>query len=142
MRDDDDMKPRFSHAEMKSMRLVKVEKDGRENHGELPASWSNSKQAAVDPTKLCESCQNSRFLDRKGFATNRKMAKEIDKIFKKYKKIDKDGSHFVLGWRLYGNKDHVRFQEADGCGCGCGDIAPLNHPKPRKKKASPKKSRR
>ena len=141
MRDDDDMKPRFSHAEMKSMRLVKVEKDGRENHGELPASWSNSKQAAVDPTKLCQSCQNSRFLDRKGFATNRKMAKEIDKIFRKYKKMDKDGTHFVLGWRLYGNKDHVRFQEADGCGCGCGDIAPLSSAKSKKKPAKRKAKR-
>jgi hypothetical protein len=34
---------------------------------------------------------------------------------------DKHGAHFVLGWRLYPNKDHPRWnQDVHSCGCGCG----------------------
>jgi hypothetical protein len=39
------------------------------------------------------------------------------------KKQDKNGAQFLLGWRLYPNRDHPRWKnnkDAHSCGCGCG----------------------
>jgi hypothetical protein len=37
------------------------------------------------------------------------------------KATDKYGAHFVLGWRLYPNKEHPRWsKDVHSCGCGCG----------------------
>ena len=46
----------------------------------------------------------------------------IAKAVKAKKNADKNGSHFVLGWRLYPNKAHPRWNSKDvhSCGCGCG----------------------
>ena len=35
---------------------------------------------------------------------------------------DKSGQHFLLGWRLYPNRDHPRWKNKNvhSCGCGCG----------------------
>jgi hypothetical protein len=60
--------------------------------------------------------------DKCGYKANRELAKMIGKAVEAKKKSDKNGAHFVLGWRLYPNKDHPRWKskEVHSCGCGCG----------------------
>jgi hypothetical protein len=60
--------------------------------------------------------------DKCGYKANRELAKLISKAVRANKKSDKRGDHFVLGWRLYPNKDHPRWKGNDdhACGCGCG----------------------
>ena len=57
-----------------------------------------------------------------GYKANRQLADVIAKAVKAQKEADKNGAHFVLGWRLYPNKDHPRWNDKDvhSCGCGCG----------------------
>jgi hypothetical protein len=60
--------------------------------------------------------------DKCGYQANRDLAKIIAKAVRAKKNTDKSGAHFVLGWRLYPNKDHPRWKSKDvhSCGCGCG----------------------
>ena len=60
--------------------------------------------------------------DQCGYQANRELAAMIGKAVRAKKNSDKNGSHFVLGWRLYPNKDHPRWKGKDehACGCGCG----------------------
>jgi hypothetical protein len=60
--------------------------------------------------------------DKCGYDANRQLAKLIEKAMRSVKKGDKGGQHFVLGWRLYPNKNHPRWGSKDvhSCGCGCG----------------------
>ena len=60
--------------------------------------------------------------DKCGYEANRKLAKLIEKAMRTMKKTDNGGQHFVLGWRLYPNKSHPRWNGKDdhACGCGCG----------------------
>jgi hypothetical protein len=64
-----------------------------------------------------------RATDQCGNKANRELAALISKAVRAKKKSDKHGEHFVLGWRLYPNKDHPRWKagkDDHGCGCGCG----------------------
>lgn len=60
--------------------------------------------------------------DKCGYQANRELAEMISKAVRAKKKGDKNGAHFVLGWRLYPNKSHPRWNNKDvhSCGCGCG----------------------
>ena len=60
--------------------------------------------------------------DKCGYRANRELAEMIRKAVRAKKNVDEDGSHFVLGWRLYPNKAHPRWnsKEVHSCGCGCG----------------------
>jgi hypothetical protein len=60
--------------------------------------------------------------DKCGYRTNRDLAEMISKAVRAKKNSDKRSAHFVLGWRLYPNKDHPRWKSKDvhSCGCGCG----------------------
>ncbi len=60
--------------------------------------------------------------DKCGYQANRELARLIQKAMRSMKKTDKGGQHFVLGWRLYPNKSHARWNNTDvhSCGCGCG----------------------
>jgi hypothetical protein len=60
--------------------------------------------------------------DKCGYQANRELAAMIKRAVKAKKNSDKQGEHFVLGWRLYPNKRHPRWKgKADhACGCGCG----------------------
>ena len=60
--------------------------------------------------------------DKCGYQANRDLAVMIDKAMRAKKNSDKSGAHFVLGWRLYPNKAHPRWNSKDvhSCGCGCG----------------------
>ena len=60
--------------------------------------------------------------DKCGYQANRQLAEMIRKAVRAEKKGDKHGEHFVLGWRLYPNKEHPRWgaKDAHSCGCGCG----------------------
>ena len=57
-----------------------------------------------------------------GYQANRELAKIISKAVRAKKNSDAKGAHFVLGWRLYPNKDHPNWEREDvhSCGCGCG----------------------
>ena len=60
--------------------------------------------------------------DKCGYGANRDLAAMIAKAMRAKKNSDKNGAHFVLGWRLYPNKEHPRWNSKDvhSCGCGCG----------------------
>jgi hypothetical protein len=60
--------------------------------------------------------------DKRGYQANRELARLIERAMRAVKKADKGGQHFVLGWRLYPNKCHPRWNNRDvhSCGCGCG----------------------
>jgi hypothetical protein len=60
--------------------------------------------------------------DKCGYQANRELAEMIKKAVRAKKNGDKHGQHFVLGWRLYPNKDHPRWgaEDVHSCGCGCG----------------------
>ena len=60
--------------------------------------------------------------DKCGYQANRDLAEVIRQAVRAKKNRDKNGAHFVLGWRLYPNKDHPRWKskEVHSCGCGCG----------------------
>ncbi len=60
--------------------------------------------------------------DKRGYRANRELAALIKNAVGAKKNRDKNGTHFVLGWRLYPNKDHPRWKSKDdhACGCGCG----------------------
>jgi hypothetical protein len=61
--------------------------------------------------------------DKCGYMANRELADLIKAAVKAKKNADKHGEHFVLGWRLYPNKQHPRWKagkDDHGCGCGCG----------------------
>jgi hypothetical protein len=60
--------------------------------------------------------------DKCGHEANRELARLIENAMRRVKKSDKSGQHFVLGWRLYPNKNHPRWNTKDvhSCGCGCG----------------------
>jgi hypothetical protein len=60
--------------------------------------------------------------DKCGYQANRELAAMIKKAVRAKKNGDKHGRHFVLGWRLYPNKDHPRWgaENVHSCGCGCG----------------------
>ncbi|MFZ0839829.1 MAG: hypothetical protein WAM77_20385 [Xanthobacteraceae bacterium] len=61
-------------------------------------------------------------INKGDYADNRELARLISKAMRAAKKSDKAGQQFVLGWRLYPNKNHPRWKdrEAHACGCGCG----------------------
>jgi hypothetical protein len=60
--------------------------------------------------------------DKCGYKANRELAEMIKQAVQAKKIADKNGEHFVLGWRLYPNKNHPRWKSKDvhSCGCGCG----------------------
>jgi hypothetical protein len=61
-------------------------------------------------------------INKDDYANNRELARLISKAMRAAKKSDKAGQQFVLGWRLYPNKNHPRWKDNDvhACGCGCG----------------------
>jgi hypothetical protein len=66
--------------------------------------------------------KHSQATDKTGYRTNRELAKLIREAVRAKKRTDKHGARFVLGWRLYPNKDHSIWSNDDlhSCGCGCG----------------------
>src|SRR6478609_9504760 len=61
-------------------------------------------------------------INKSDYADNRELARLISKAMRVAKKSDKAGRQFVLGWRLYPNKNHPRWKDSEvhACGCGCG----------------------
>jgi hypothetical protein len=115
-------KPKLSQADLKERRGMKVE-DGRVYHAELPGVFTDAEAASkANPNDPNSPYFGSQFFDPHGHAANRELAKKIEEAFRSLKKVDKDGPHFVLAWRMYPNKDHPRWQREDPhmCGCGCG----------------------
>src|ERR1700675_2473176 len=95
------------------MTRVKLKKAARTTaHGKVRAALPGVKTDA----------QDAKATDKCGYAANRDLSKLIGKAVRAKKKSDKKGAHFVLGWRLYPNKDHPRWSGKDvhSCGCGCG----------------------
>jgi hypothetical protein len=67
-------------------------------------------------------------MDRQAHTANRDLAKRIREAVAATKPSDKNIPRFVLGWRLYPNRDNPFWNDAGGphvCGCGC---ACYSHP--------------
>src|SRR6266571_7589671 len=78
--------------------------DGREFFQALPAVISDAKVASqANPSDPKSVYQGAKSSNPNGHAENLALAKEIAAVFKKHKKSDQQGSHFVLAWRLYPN---------------------------------------
>ena len=97
--------PKLSKAKLRSSARRTSEGKGRTS---LPGVKTDAKHANAS--------------DKCGYQANRELAELISKAVQLKKKADKNGAHFVLGWRLYPNKDHPRWNSKDvhSCGCGCG----------------------
>jgi len=98
--------PKMTRAKLKSSARKTSEGKGRVL---LPGAKTDAKD--VNATDKC------------GYEANRKLAKLIEKAMRTMKKTDKGGQRFVLGWRLYPNKDNPRWKtgkDDHSCGCGCG----------------------
>jgi hypothetical protein len=97
--------PKMSRAKLKKGARKTAQGKGR---APLPGVKTDAKH--VNATDKC------------GHQANRELADIIAKAVRAKKKSDKNGAHFVLGWRLYPNKDHPRWNSKDvhSCGCGCG----------------------
>jgi hypothetical protein len=96
--------------------------DGREFFQSLPAIISDAKRASeANPNDPKSNYYGYKSSKPKGYAENLELAEEIAAVFKKHKKSDEHGSHFILAWRMYPNKDHPRWhQEEHACGCSAG----------------------
>ena len=66
--------------------------------------------------------QHLQATDKCAYQANRDLAKLIAKAVREKKKNDQRGARFILGWRLYPNKNHPAWKDKDihSCGCGCG----------------------
>jgi hypothetical protein len=97
--------PRISRAKLN--RSARKTSDGK-GRAPLPGVKTDAKH--IEATNKC------------GYQANRDLAEMIKKAMRAKKNSDKHGRHFVLGWRLYPNKDHPRWKGKDdhACGCGCG----------------------
>jgi hypothetical protein len=61
-------------------------------------------------------------MDRRAHTANRDLAKRIREAVAATKPSDENIPRFVLGWRLYPNRDNPFWNDAGGphvCGCGC-----------------------
>jgi hypothetical protein len=60
--------------------------------------------------------------DKCGYQANRDLAELIRAAVRDKKRSDKHGAKFVLGWRLYPNREHPAWKDnaEHSCGCGCG----------------------
>jgi hypothetical protein len=96
--------------------------DGREFFQSLPAVISDAKRASeASPNDPKSAYHGDKSSNPKGHKENLALAEEIAAVFRKHKKNDEQGSHFILAWRLYPNDDHPRWhQEEHACGCGAG----------------------
>jgi hypothetical protein len=132
------LEPKLSIEELKKRRtFIFTGADGREYQSELPGSWTNAKVAADATEKVCQECRDSPHFDTEGYGTNRELGRRIQEAFSELKA----GKGFVMAWRIYPDKDHPRWQIADGCGCGCGcwnSETPKPAPKQAKRKLGKK----
>ena len=77
-------------------------------------------------------CRDSPHFDTEGYGTNRELGRRIQKAFTEAQ----GGQGFVMAWRIYPDKDHPRWQIADGCSCGCGCHNVEEPPTPKPAQAS------
>lgn len=91
-------------------KLKKSARKTSEGKGRVPLPGVKTDATHVNATDKC------------GHKSNREMADLIKLAMRSKKNSDKNGAHFVLGWRLYPNKEHPRWKSKDvhSCGCGCG----------------------
>ncbi len=71
-------------------------------------------------------------MDQAAYKANRKLAKKISDAYRSLKPGDEAGSPWLLGWRLYPNKDHPAWKKGRKdhfCGCGCGGVGQPHPPK-------------
>jgi hypothetical protein len=94
--------------------------NGCEFFQSLPAVISDAKRASeADPNDPKSEYYRDKNFNPKGYSENLALADDIAAALKKHKKYDKDGSHFILAWRLYANKDHPHWNEGTEHVCGC-----------------------
>src|SRR5713101_606126 len=86
--------------------------DGREFFQSLPAVISDAKHASeANPNDPKSEYYGDKLFNPNAYKENLELAKEIAAAFKKHKKSDEHGTHFILAWRMYPNKDHPRWHQ-------------------------------
>jgi hypothetical protein len=66
---------------------------------------------------------DARSMDQKAHEANRDLAERIREAMAAVKPSDNNVPRFVLGWRLYPNRNNPFWKDEGGthvCGCGCG----------------------
>jgi hypothetical protein len=83
---------------------------------------------------------DARSMDPSSYEANRELAARISKAVADIKPSDDGQPRFVLGWRLYPNRDSA-YWKAEGahvCGCGCACSAGKEEEEKNKKKKTEK----
>jgi hypothetical protein len=100
--------------------------DGREKHGDLPASLDNARWVSEHRN---DSDPPPHFPN--GREENLKLKKAIVQAFRDCKGIDPTDPNprWLLAWRMYPNANHPDWQGGgmDSCGCNCGCMAPRTY---------------
>ena len=85
------------------------------------ADQTSEGQVAIPLPGVQTDVKHAEATDRCAYQANRELAELIKAAVRAKKNSDEHGAHFVLGWRLYPNKDHPRWNAQEhSCGCGCG----------------------
>jgi hypothetical protein len=101
--------------------MCKVQPSLTTSHLQMSAEQTTRGEGIVAGLPGVEADAHS--MDDEAHKANRELASRISAALAAVKPNDKDGHRFVLGWRLYPNRDHPFWQDAGGvhnCGCGCG----------------------
>jgi hypothetical protein len=68
---------------------------------------------------------DAKTVDPKAYEKNRELAKRIGAAVQALKEKDKGVPRFVLGWRMYPNRDDPYWEgKVHSCGCGCACAGP------------------
>ena len=122
------IEPKLKKTDLLDMYKGTTLPDGRKQYGPLPAITTDADFVANNPGANQDPKRpqyfGSQTFDPNGVQQNENLKKDILAAFKKHKKSDRDGPHFVISWRHYPNADHPRWKQDQphtcGCGCGCG----------------------
>src|SRR3989442_331973 len=100
------VEPKYTMAELEQLYTKQNLGDRMRSAVPLPGITTNAEYAEShpnadkDPTSSCYGAKN---FDPDGIRQNAALKAELLAVFKKYKKSDASGRHFLLAWRHYPN---------------------------------------
>ncbi|HTO85183.1 MAG TPA: hypothetical protein VMQ73_23390 [Methylomirabilota bacterium] len=95
-------------------------------------SWKDLQKGARDTAKgkkrhplpgvkTAKATPKTAGMHRKDRLANGELAEKISAAVREVKKSDRHGPLWVVGWRMYPNRDHPHWKaHTHACACGCG----------------------
>ncbi len=108
--------------------LIKPRMSWRDLHKGAKETASGKRKTPLPGVKTAKTTPKTAAVHRKDREANGTLAEKISAAVREVKKSDRHGPLWVVGWRMYPNKDHPHWKahtHACSCGCGCH-----SHPKP------------